>query len=361
MMATLEDLRTALHDADADQAYPDPSETVAGVQRRVTQHRRRLVGVAAAFVAVLATGLGLATTGAAHRILAPSDDGSDGVSTVTHDPHLGGPGATTLSITHWQLNPDHSLTLSYRLRAGASDFLEAYCERTASTVPDLVVTDGSNTTHLICVGANWPGPRQQVWLLGPPRSTATSGQVTITASGANGIGEATIGIFEETPVAVGGPRPLRPASLDTAPRTSWAQLRDTGNVFAPRPGQDNSPVTIRGSLESDLLVSLIVRGPGTLTATANGQALHFECLKDVDDILGCRAGGHLGWVVTASGYGEPAHVYFDLEDLPGVRPGMPLTITVTPSGFAGDDWRVATLKNVPDASGATQGVWSRER
>jgi hypothetical protein len=262
------------------------------------------------------------------------------------------------------MSPDNSLVLTYRLRVGASAFLEAYCEHTASTVPDLVVTDGSNTTHLTCVGADWPGPRQQVWLLGPPRSSkSTSGQVTITASGANGIGEATIGIFEETPVAVGGPRPQRPATLETAARTSWAQLRDNGNgnVFAPRLGQYNSPVTIRGPLESDLLVSLIVRGPGTLTATANGQALHFQCFTDVDDILGCRAGGHLGWVVTASGYGAPAHVYFDLEDLPGVRPSTPLTITVTPSGFSGDDWRVATLKDLPAATGATEGIWSRVR
>jgi hypothetical protein len=54
-------------------------------------------------------------------------------------------------------------------------------------------------------------------------------------------------------------------------------------------------------------------------------------------------------------------VYFDLEDLPGVRPSTPLTITVTPSGFSGDDWRVATLKDLPAATGATEGVWSQVR
>src|SRR5262249_48488727 len=155
----------------------------------------------------------------------------------------------------------------------------------------------------------------------------------------NGVGVARIGLFAEQAAGAGIiARPVRPPGLDTGRQTSWSQLRNSGNVFAPPPGHPDSPVTIHGTLESDLTVSLVVRGPGRLTATANGRPIPFNCHTDPGNLLGCSPGGPLGWTVTTDSYGPLARVDYALENLSGLSPGTPITITVTPTGFAGDDW-----------------------
>jgi len=154
---------------------------------------------------------------------------------------------------------------------------------------------------------------------------------------------------------------VRPPELDTNPRSAWSTFGLT-HPFGPDPKAANSAVTVRGSYEKDLLVTLVVRGADTLRVTANGRPLTFECDTDPDDLVGGAPCGDVE-VVRATEYGAPAQVFDSLYILTsqGLRAGDPVTITVTPSGFSGDDWRL-DIFDWTDARGAyaTAGTWTRK-
>jgi hypothetical protein len=305
------------------------------------RRRRRMHILAAAAIVVVTVGAGLVVSESSRRGPAPPTVPipTPSVRAVTDDPYFPREesGARRVSVVDWQVG-ERPIMLTWS-EPQARAFLRVYCTHTGGTVPQLLVTHGRATDYLACVGQDWPGGPQRLWLM-----ASDGGRVLVGARGANAVGTARIALYEQQPSSTATAAPEPPPHLDSDPRTSWSSVSEAGPVFGPpRPSSANRPLTITGRYEPGLMVSLVVRGPGTLVATANGHPLVFSCQEDADDILGCPADGVLGRRVQPWGYGALAHVYFAFENLAGLGPGSPITITVQPSGFTGDDWRVSML------------------
>jgi hypothetical protein len=240
--------------------------------------------------------------------------------------------------------PDRPISIALPDVGDGVLFAHATCSGTKVRTPLLTVRHDGLTAELPCVGTGGaadPPTRFQPPFdsvkLSRPKGSGT-GTLTVQALGRAAVGSARIAIYVRAGQAV------RPPEMDTHPRTVWSSF-PMFHAFGPNPKAPNAPVTVKGTNEEHLLLTLVVRGVGTLRVTANGQVLSFGCDADADNIVGC-AGAPTPLpmkVVQATDYGTPAQVYFALDNLlstPGFKAGEPVTVTVTPSGFSGDDWRL---------------------
>jgi hypothetical protein len=370
MTATLNDLRAALDDA-ARSFDPPPEVTLRHVEQRVAAaDRRRRVVLSGVLAAVVATGGGLVAVEQRGSDTKPLQPGQtrlirdDPVHPVTYR------GMVRVSVTEWRMSPNEPITIALPDAGDGVLFARATCTGTSIPIPMLAIRHDGVTAQLPCVGPG--GPRDLTEPFRPPFDSvkltrpkgSRGGTLSVEAAGRNAVGTARIALYVRAGEAV------RPLELDSNPRSAWSGF-PLHTAFGPTPASPDSPVTVRGTYEKDLLVTLVVRGAGTLRATANGRPLTFECYSDADHILaasdvsywtaGCAHGDVE--VVRATEYGAPAQVYDSLDVLltRGLRAGDPVTITVIPSGFSGDDWRL-DIFDWTEATGDyyTSGTWTRK-
>ena len=361
MTPTLDDLRAAL--AESSSFYgPDPEDTLRRVEQRVAaSDRRRRVVVVSLVAAVLASGGAIAASGQR-----TSQDGTlqPGQSKQIPDhsslpPSV--PGLVRISLTEWRIAPDQTVTIA--LPDAETDLVvRARCWGDADTKYLVVrARDDDDDRLLPCPSpddAPLPEePQLEAVHLRPSRSGAP-GPLTVHTVGENTVGTARIAVYVRT-----GP-PARPPNLDEDPATALP-VHGSATEFLAVPGAPNTPVTVTGRNEANLLISLLVRGPGTLQVTANGTPVRFGCHQDPADLV-CGSGPDAAPFesVDVKEYGAPAEVYWgpgpDAQAGPVVPVGAPLTITVTPSGFTGQDWKLQVFRWT-DSRGAhpVVGSWTR--
>jgi hypothetical protein len=332
MTASLNDLRAALDDA-ARSFAPSSEVTLRNVEHRVAAaDRRRRVVVSGVVAALVMTGGGLFVAeqrGRDNGALMPGH-----MRTIVDDPSLpvSYRGMLRISLTEWRMTSGRPVTIALPDVQDRALYARAICTGTEVTTPILIVTNDGLRRYLPCVdrGGVAPLPADQA----PSDSVELGhgpGTLTVEARGANAVGTARIAIYVRAGASV------RPPEMDADSRFAW-----TGSlvpqVFGPPPTAPNSPLTVKGTTEKNLLVTLVVRGVGTLRVTANGRTLAFQCHNDPDNILGCAQTPGPFAVVHATDYGPPAQVYFSLDNW--FRTGESVTVSVTPSGFSGDDWRL---------------------
>lgn len=370
MTATLDELRAALHDA-AQSYAPPPEVTLRQVEGRVAAaDRRRRVLLSGVLAAAVATGGGLLAVEQRGGDAKPLQPGQSRL--IKDDPAhpLTYRGMVRVSVTEWRMSPNHPITIALPDVGDNVLVARATCTGTSLPAPMLATRHDGIMAQLPCVGPGgtddlperFQPPFDGVKLTRPDGSRA--GTLSVEAAGRNAVGTARIAIY------VRAGEPVRPPELDTNPHSAWSSF-DLNRAFAPSPGKPNSAVTVSGTYENDLLVTLVVRGVGTLRATANGRLLTFECNSDPDNILEATVVSN--WsaaclkgdveVLSATDYGAPAQVYDSLDILTstGLRPGDPVTITVTASGFSGDDWRLDIFDWTEQAGDyQTSGTWTRQ-
>jgi hypothetical protein len=364
MTATLEELRAALHDAARNYA-PPPEVTLRQVEQRVVAtDRRRRVLLSGVLAAVVATGGGLLAAeqrGHDARELRPGESRlirDDPAHPITYR------GMVRVSVTEWRITANRPITIGLPDAQDGVMYARATCTGSSGPTPWLILRHDGVTTQMPCVvpggTADLPDrfrpPFDSVKLARPEGSGA--GVLTIEARSSYSA-TARIAIYVRAGEAV------RPPELDTHPRSAWSSFPFHAG-FGPDPTAPNSPVTVRGTYEKDLLVTLVVRGAGSLRASANGLPLTFECYSDPDQVLEgsvpCTSHGDVD-VVRATDYGAPAQVYDSLDILTtrGLRPGGPVTVTVTPSGFSGDDWRLEIFDWTESRGDySTSGTWTKK-
>lgn len=368
MTATLDELRAALHDAARYDA-PPPEVTLRHVEQRVAAtDRRRRVLLSGGLAAVVAAGSGLLAVeqrGHDARELRPGQSRlvkDDPAHPVTYR------GMVRLSVTEWRMMPNDPITIALPDVGGSVLFARATCTGTSVPTPMLAMRHDGVTAELPCVGpggavdlpTQFQPPFDSVKLTRPEGSGP--GTLTVQAAGRNAVGTAKVAIYVRAGAAI------RPTELDTNPRSAWRSY-PLVTAFGPDPKAPNSRLTVRGTYEKNLLVTLVVRGTGALRVTANSRPLTFQCYTDPDIIL--EASNVSYWkpgcgdveVVRVTDYGAPAQVYDSLDILTshGLRPGDPLTITVTPSGFSGDDWRLDIFDWTEQTRAYdTAGTWTRQ-
>lgn len=361
MTATLDELRAALHDATRYYA-PPPEVTLRQVEQRVAAtDRRRRVLLSGVLAAVVATGGGLLVVeqrGQDTRELRPGESRlirDDPAHPVTYR------GMVRVSATEWRMSPNHPITIALPDVGDGVLFARATCTGTSGPTPWLILRHDGVTTQMPCVG---PGGTADL----PARFRAPFDSEKLARPKGSGAGVLTVesrssyGVTARIAIYVRAGAPVRPPELDTNPRSAWSGFPGFHAAFGPDPASPNSPVTVRGTYEKDLLVTLVVRGVGALRATANGRPLTFECNTDPDGLVG-GVGCPDAEVVRATDYGAAAQVYDSLDILTtqGLRTGDPVTITVTPSGFSGDDWRLDIFDWTQSTGDRdTLGTWTRK-
>lgn len=359
MTASLGDLRSAL---ERSSCYfgPDPEVTLRRVEQRVAAADRRRRGVVLGLVAAL-----VASGGA--LVLSDQRAGRDGTlqpgqtRSIPDHPSLprSVPGLVRISLTEWNTLPDQLITMALPhtetdlvIRARCSDGVldqRTLHVRTRSA--------GGPPALLPCPGpADAPRPEEpqlEALHLRPSDARAPR-ELTLEVLGNDTIGTARIAVYARTGV------PARPATVDTDLRTMFP-VYAAPVVF---PGAPNRPVTLTGRHEPNLLISLMVRGPGTLRVTANGRQVSLQCHSDPDDLVGCRDEPYPPPFATVevTEFGAAAEIYWGPD--PGVGPqvavGEPLTITITPSGFVGDDWTVQVFRwTAQSGDYPPEGTWTR--
>jgi hypothetical protein len=358
MTATVRDLRAALDD-QARSCDPDAAATLLSVQRRVAAGDRRRRGVAVtALVAVLAAGAAVVTGEGSRDETAPAGPGE--TRPLADHPSLpqSHRGMLRVSLTEWGLRPDDRISIPLPDLDGQRVYVAASCSATDGKPPVLFVQTRRALEFLRCV--QYPAPADApLWTSDDEVRLAGPGEVpsrlTVEARGRAASGTARVAVYVGTDAMP--PRPPEDA-LSTFAHSYG------GDLFEPAPGSPNSPLTVTGPAEQDLLVSLIARGPGRLRATVNGKPITFGCHSDPASLLlsdECRVDDSMAEVRTVD-YGPLAEVFSTLGP-PGEYPvGQRLTLTVVPEGFVGDDWRVAIFRWT-ERSGAypPAGTWVQEK
>jgi hypothetical protein len=356
MMATLDDLRGALHDEADASAYPDVDALVAGARRRVAATRRRRLAVLGAVTAAVVVVGGLAITRPTHQSLPrPAVPPTTGLGPFTVSAGGDGfpkysQGMKLLTVLDAPMLEQMNGSISVPTTAGRRLAVAMMCTPADNT--ERVVEWGNRMYADFTIAGARGDPST---CLGPPdqgyviMGTATSAKTTVLADvminhkslPAPGLlfkdAMIHVAIYESVPWQ-DYPFPPRPADLETNAQYAWWSSPGTVRVLGPTTVQEaNKPLTFTQPFGPNLSLNLQVRGPGRMRVRING--------KDISERVGATLTPDK--FIAFWEYGSMG-ADFPLDPDSATKPGTLLTVTIAPQDFQGTDWRIVVHSNPPN-------------